>query len=150
MTKQELRDELKKAMLARDTFKTSVFRMVLSAVGYYEINKGGAGYEATEEDVLEVLQKEAKQHRDSIEQFSAGGRQDLVDKEKKELEILQVYLPARMGEEEIRKLVADAVKQTGAKSQADMGKVMGALMPKTKGKADGVLVSKIVRGELGK
>lgn len=150
MTKQQLRDELKKAMFAKDTIKTSVLRMVLSAVGYYEINKGGAGYEATEEDVLAVLEKEAKQHRDSIEQFSAGGRQDLVDNETKELEILQAYLPARMGEEEIKKLVADAVKQTGAKSQADMGKVMGALMPKVKGKADGGIVSKIVREELGK
>jgi len=150
MTKQQLRDELKKAMFAKDALKTSVLRMVLSAVGYYEINKGGAGYEATEEDVLAVFEKEAKQHRDSIEQFSAGGRQDLVDKEKKELEILQAYLPARMGEEEIRKLVADTVKQTGAKSQADMGKVMGALMPKVKGKADGGIVSKIVREELGK
>ncbi len=150
MTKQELQNELKQSMLAKNAFKTSVLRMVLSAVGYYEINKGGAGYEATEEDVLAVLEKEAKQHRDSIEQFSAGGRQDLVDKEKKELEILQVYLPARMSEEEIRKLVADAVKQTSAKSQADMGKVMGALMPKVKGKADGGIVSKIVREELGK
>lgn len=150
MTKQELRDELKKAMFAKDTLKTSVLRMVLSAVGYYEINKGGAGYEATDEDVLDVIQKEAKQHRDSIEQFSAGGRQDLVENETKELEILQAYLPARMDEEEIRKLVADAVKQTGAKSQMDMGKVMGALMPKVKGKADGGLVSKIVREELAR
>lgn len=150
MTKQQLQDELKRAMLARDTFKTSVLRMALSAVGYFEINKGGAGYVATEEDVLAVLEKEAKQHRDSIEQFRAGGRQDLADKEAKELEILQAYLPAQMGEEEVRKLVADAVKQTGAKSQADMGKVMGALMPKVKGKADGGIVSKIVREELGK
>lgn len=150
MTKQELRDELKKAMFAKDTIKTSVLRMVLSAVGYYEINKGGAGYEATEEDVLTVLQKEAKQHRDSIEQFRTGGRQDLVDNETKELEILQKYLPALMSEEEIRKLVADAIKQTGAKTPAEMGKVMGALMPKTKGKADGSLVSRIVREELAK
>ncbi len=150
MTKQELQDELKQSMLAKNAFKTSVLRMVLSAVGYYEINKGGAGYVASEEDVLAVLEKEAKQHRDSIEQFTAGGRQDLADKETKELEILQAYLPARMGEEEIRKLVADAVKQTGAKSQADMGKIMGVLMPKVKGKADGGIVSKIVREELGK
>lgn len=150
MTKQQLRDDLKKAMFAKDTLKISVLRMVLSAVGYYEINKGGAGYEATEDDVLAVLQKEAKQHRDSIEQYRAGGRQDLVENETKELEILQAYLPSLMGEEEIRKLVADAVKQTGVKSQADMGKVMGALMPKIKGKADGGLVSKIVREEIGK
>ncbi len=150
MMKQQLRDELKKAMLARDAVKTSVLRMLLSAIQYFEIKKGGAGYEATDEDVLIVIAKEAKQHKDSIEQFSAGGRQDLVDKEKKELEILQAYLPAQMGEEEIRKLVVDAVKQTGASSPGDMGKVMGALMSKVKGKADGGLVSKIVREKLGK
>ncbi|MBU3979017.1 GatB/YqeY domain-containing protein [Patescibacteria group bacterium] len=148
--KQQLRDELKKAMLARDAVKTSVLRMLLSAIQYFEIKKGGAGYEATDEDVLIVIAKEAKQHKDSIEQFSAGGRQDLVDKEKKELEILQAYLPAQMGEEEIRKLVIDAIKQTGASSPNDMGKVMGALMSKVKGKADGGLVSKIVREKLGK
>jgi len=150
MMKQQLRDELKKAMLARDAVKTSVLRMLLSAIQYFEIKKGGAGYEATDEDVLIVIAKEAKQHKDSIEQFSAGGRQDLVDKEKKELEILQAYLPAQMGEEEIRKLVIDAIKQTGASSPNDMGKVMGALMSKVKGKADGGLVSKIVREKLGK
>lgn len=150
MTKQQLRDELKQAMLAKDAFKTSILRMVISAIGYAEIEKGGAGYEASEADVLEVIQKQVKQHKDSIEQFRAGGREDLVEKEAKELEFLQKYLPAQMGEEEVRKLVADAVKQTGAKSPADMGKVMGALMPKVKGKADGSIVSKIVREELGK
>lgn len=150
MLKQQLKDELKQAMLSRNAVKTSVLRMVLSAVGYYEIQKGGAGYEATEEDVMSVIQKEVKQHKDSIEQFSKGGRQDLVDKETKELELLQVYLPPEMSEEEIRKLVADAVGQTGASTTADMGKVMGVLMPKIKGKADGGLVSKIVLEALTK
>lgn len=149
MTKQELQDKLKQSMLAKNSFKTSVLRMVLSAVGYYEINKGGAGYTASEEDVMAVIEKEAKQHRDSIEQFKAGGRQDLADKETKELEILQAYLPAQMSEEEIRKLVIEAVKQIGVKTPAELGKVMGVLMPKTKGKADGSIVSKIVREELG-
>jgi uncharacterized protein YqeY len=150
MKKQQLRDELKQSMLARDAFKTSVLRMVISAIGYYEIQKGGAGYEATDEDVLAVIQKEAKQHKDSIEQFKAGGRQDLADKEAKELDLLQIYLPAQMSEEEIRKLVIDAVKQTGAASPTDMGKVMGVLMPKVKDKADGGIVSKLVREALAK
>lgn len=150
MTKAQLIEELKQAMLSRDTARTSVLRMVISSLGYYEIQKGGAGYEATEEDVLTVLQKEAKQHRDSIEQFANGGRIDLADKEKEELSYLEVYLPEQMGEEEIRKLVMEAIGQTGAKTPADMGRVMGALMPKTKGKADGGLVRKIVQEELGK
>jgi len=149
MTKQQLQDELKQAMLAKDTTTTSALRMLISAIGYYEIQKGGAGYVATDEDVLLVIQKEAKQHRDSIQQFQEANRTELVDKEKTELEILQKYLPAQMEEEEIRKLVIEAISQTGATTKSDMGKVMGALMPATKGKADGGLVSKIVQENLG-
>jgi len=148
MTKQQLKDELKKSMLARDTEKTSTLRMVISALGYYEIEKGGAGYEATEEDVQAVLQKQAKQRRDSIEQFKAGGRDELAAKETQELELLESYLPAQMSEEEVKKLVDEAVTQTGATNAADMGKVMGALMSKVKGKADGSLVSRLVREAL--
>ncbi|MBI2032921.1 MAG: GatB/YqeY domain-containing protein [Candidatus Levybacteria bacterium] len=148
MTKQELQEELKKAMFAKDEVKKSTLRMLLSAIGYYEINKGGAGYEANEEDVQTVIQKEVKQRKDSIEQFTSGGRQELADKETKELEILQTYIPAQMGEVEIKTLVKEAISQTGATSMQDMGKVMGALMPKTKGKADGSLVSKIVKEAL--
>lgn len=148
MTKAQLKDELKQSMLARTSDKTSVLRMVVSALGYYEIEKGGAGYEATEEDVMTVLQRQVKQRRDSIEQFKAGGRDDLVENETKELKMLDVYLPAQMEEEEIAKLVDEAIAQTGASSPQDMGKVMGALMPKTKGKADGGIVSRIVREKL--
>ena len=150
MLKQQLREELKQSMLARDAARTSTLRMLISALGYYEIQKGGANYEATDEDVLSVIQKEAKQHKDSIQQFKDAGRDELVAKEEAELNILEAYLPEQMGEEEIRKLVIEAVAQTGASSPSDMGKVMGALMPKTKGKADGGLVSKVVREELAK
>jgi uncharacterized protein len=148
MNKQQLQEELKQSMLARNELKTSVLRLLLSAINYYEIQKGGAGYEATQEDVLTVLQNQAKQRRDSIEQFKIAERQELVDKETKELEILSTYLPEQMGEEEITKLVKEAISQTGVSSMNDMGKVMGALMPKVKGKADGNLVSKIVRENL--
>ncbi len=148
MTKSDLQQNLKQSMLAKDELKTSVLRLVLSAINYYEIQKGGAGYEATEEDVLQVLQKEAKQRRDSIEQFEKANRTDLVEKEKNELDILQTYLPQLMSEKEIRNLVKQAIIQTKPSSQKDMGKIMAALMPKTKGKADGSLVSKIVKEEL--
>jgi uncharacterized protein len=148
MLKQKLKEELKQSMLARTELKTSVLRMLLSAINYYEIQKGGAGYEATDEDVLTVIQKEAKQRRDSIEEYKKAQRPELADKEIKELEMLQTYLPQQMSEEEIKVLVEDAVKQTGAKSITDMGKVMGVLMPKVKGKADGGLVSKIVHENL--
>src|SRR3989338_10574176 len=99
MLKQKLQSELKESMLAKDALKTSVLRMVLSAINYYEIQKGGAGYEATDEDVMSVIQKEAKQHNDSIEQFKNAGRQDLVNKESQELEILKKYIPTQMNEE---------------------------------------------------
>jgi hypothetical protein len=148
MTKKELQEQLKESMLARNALRTSVLRLLLSAINYYEIQKGGAGYEATEEDILSVTQNQAKQRRDSIEEFKKANRQELVDKESKELEILSVYLPAQMGEEEITKLVKEAISEIQATSMADMGKVMGALMPKVKGKTDGNLVSGIVKKEL--
>lgn len=148
MLKQKLKEELKQSMLARTELKTSVLRMLLSAINYYEIQKGGAGYEATDEDVLSVIQKEAKQRKDSIEEFKKANRPELVDKETKELEMLQVYLPAQMSEEQIREIVKQTISEIGATSVADIGKVMGALMPKVKGKADGGMVSKIVRESL--
>jgi len=150
MTKEELQAELKQSMLARTTEKTSVLRMIISAVNYYEINKGGAGYTATEEDIMNVIQAQAKQRRDSIEQYTSGNRPELAEKEQLELDMIATYLPAQMGEDEIRTLVKEAISITGASTQQDMGKVMSALMPKTKGKADGSIVSKIVREELSK
>lgn len=148
MLKQQLQEQLKQAMLSQDTDKKSILRLLLSAIGYFETDKGGAGYEASDEDVLNVIDKQAKQRKDSIEQFEKAGRSDLTDIEKKELQFLQTFLPSQMNEEEIKKLVMDAITQTDAKNIQDMGKVMAALMPKTKGKADGGMVSKIVREEL--
>lgn len=135
-------------MLAKDALKTSTLRLLLSALNYTEIQKGGAGYEATDEDVLAVIQKEAKQRRDSIESFETNGRQEMADKEKQELEILTAYLPEQLSEDAIKSLVSEAVSRTGATSMADIGKVMGVLMPKVKGKADGNLVNKLVREQL--
>lgn len=148
MLKQQFRDQLKESMLAKNELKTAVIRFILSGITYYEIQKGGAGYEATDEDVLAVIQKEVKQRKDSIESYEKAGRQDLVDKEKAELSILETYLPKQMGEDEIGKLVEETIGEIGASSPADMGKVMSALMPKTKGKADGGMVSKIVKEKL--
>ncbi len=148
MTKIDLQDQLKQSMLSRDELRTSVLRMLLSAINYYEIQKGGAGYTATEEDVLTVTGTQAKQRKDSIEQFKQAQRPDLADKEQKELEILSAFLPAQMSDEEITKLVKEAISQTQASSMQDIGKIMGVLMPKIKGKADGNLVNTIVRKEL--
>lgn len=148
MLKTQLQSELKDSMLAKDVVKTSTLRMLLSAINYYEIQKGGAGYEATDEDVLSVIGREVKQRNDSIEQFMTAAREDLAAKELQEKAILEVYLPPQMTEEDIRRIVTEAVKKTGASTPQDMGKVMGILMPQVKGKADGGLVSKIVKESL--
>ncbi|OIP58127.1 MAG: hypothetical protein AUK12_00215 [Candidatus Levybacteria bacterium CG2_30_37_29] len=148
MLKDKIQEDLKQAMLAKEVEKLSTIRMLKSALQYFEIQKGGAGYEATDEDVMDVIGREIKKRRESIEMYEKGGRQELADKEKLELEILQTYLPEQMTEEEVQVLVNEAITQTGAKTMQDMGKVMGALMPKTKGKADGQLVSSVVREKL--
>lgn len=150
MLKQQLQDELKQSMLAREELRTSVLRMLISAITYYEIDKGGAGYEATDEDVLSVIDKQVKQRKDSIEQFTAAGRLELAQKEQREMDMLLKYLPAQMSGEEVKKYVDEAITASGATSPSDIGKVMGLLMPKVKGKADGGLVSKLVKEALSR
>jgi uncharacterized protein YqeY len=148
MLKDKIQEDLKQAMIARDEFKLSTIRMLKSAIQYYEIQKGGAGYEAADEDVTEVIGREVKKRNEAIELYKQGGRQELADKEQKELEVLKSYLPEQMSEDEIRKLVSETISSTGASSMQDMGRVMGTLMPKVKGKADAGLVSNIVRESL--
>ncbi len=148
MDKAKLQEELKQSMLAKDELRTSVLRLLLSAINYFEIQKGGAGYVATEEDVMSVISNQAKQRRDSIEEYKKAERPELADKEQKELDILQAFLPEQMGEEEVKKIVEETISQTGAASIQDMGKVMGALNAKLKGKADMSLVSNLVRQKL--
>lgn len=148
MDKKKLQEELKQSMLAKDELRTSVLRLLLSAINYFEIQKGGAGYQATTDDILSVIQTQAKQRKDSIEQFTTAGRQELVDKETKELEILQGYLPKQMNEEEVKKIVEETIKETGAITIQDMGKVMGTLTPKLKGQADMGMVSQLVKSSL--
>ncbi|GEN50697.1 GatB/YqeY domain-containing protein [Alkalibacterium pelagium] len=143
----ELNQEMKIAMKAKDKEKLSTIRMLKSALQTEQINKGE---ELTEEDELTVLSREKKQRVESLNEFKAAGRDDLVLKLEREIEIVDDYLPAQLSEEEVREIVQDTVEQTGASSMKDMGKVMGALMPKVKGKADGNLVSSIVKEELNK
>ena len=148
MLKDKIIGDLKEAMLAKDETKLSVVRMLKSALQYYEINKGGAGYTATDEDVIEVVGREIKKRRESIELYEKGGRPELAEKEKQEMEVLQTYLPEQLSEDEVRKLVDEAISQTSAAEMKDMGKVMGVLMPKVKGKADNSFVSTLVREKL--
>lgn len=148
MLRDKIQEDLKNAMLAHEEQKLSTIRMLKSALQYFEIQKGGAGYEATDEDVVDVVGREIKKRKESIEMFEKGGRQELAEKEKNEMEVLKSYLPQQLTEEEIRSLVDEAISQTGASTMQDMGKVMGILSSQIKGKADGGFVSSLVREKL--
>ncbi len=148
MLKQQIQEDLKNAIFAKDENKLSTIRMLKSAIQYYEIQKGGAGYEATDEDVIDVIGKEVKKRKESIELYEKGGRTESAEKEREEAKILEDYLPQQLSENEIAQFVDAAISQTGATSIQDMGKVMGVLMPKTKGKADSTLISNLVRQKL--
>ncbi|WP_456454906.1 GatB/YqeY domain-containing protein [Thermovibrio sp.] len=143
--KERLKEDMKEALKAKDKVRLSTIRMLQSLIKNAEIEKRG---ELSEEEVISLLMKYAKQRREAIELYEKGGRQDLVEKERRELEIVESYLPKQMDEEEIRELVKEAIKATGASSLKDMGKVMQYLMPKVKGRANGSTVSKIVKESL--
>lgn len=147
MLKDKLNEDMKSFMIAKDADKLSTIRLLKSAIQYFEIQKG-VGYVASDEDVIGVIGREVKKRRESIELYEKGGRQELADKEKQEIELLQTYLPEQLGEENIRQIVKSAIESTGATSMQDMGKIMGVIMPQVKGKADGNLVNKIVRENL--
>lgn len=140
--KERLKADMKEAMKAKDKVRLSTIRMINSLIKNAEIEKRG---ELTDEEIIQLLMKYAKQRKESIEMYEKGGRQDLVEKEKAELAIVESYLPEQMSEEEIREIVKKAIEEVGAESVKDMGKVMKIVMPKVKGKADGSLVNKIVK-----
>jgi uncharacterized protein YqeY len=142
--KEKITQDLITAMKSGDADITGTLRMLKAAVMKFETS-GKEKLEASDSDVIQILGKEIKSRKDSVEQFKTGGRPELAAKEEIEIKILEKYLPAQMSEEEIRTVVAEVLTQTGASSKADLGKVMGALMPKVKGKADGTLVNKIVQ-----
>lgn len=139
---KKIEDDVKTALKARDDTRLLVLRMLLSAVKSYEIDKKIA--RAQEGDILQILSRHIKQHKDSIEQFEKGNRQDLVEKERKELNILESYMPEQMTEAELEGVIKEAIATTGAATKRDMGKVMKAVSEKTKGRADGKLVNQLV------
>ncbi|MBI3333053.1 MAG: GatB/YqeY domain-containing protein [Candidatus Omnitrophica bacterium] len=144
---ERINDDLKAAMKSRDEAKVSTLRMLKAAVSNAAIQKGKAGLEDGE--ILEVIQRSLKQHQESVEAFTKGGRADLVQKESREAEILKGYLPAALSEAELKALIQEAVRETGAGGPQGMGAVMKAVMPKIKGRADGKRVSDLVKQILG-
>ena len=145
----QLAQDLKQAMKARDSARLRTLRLLRSAFKEKEIAErhGGAAHLA-DEVYLAVLQKQAKQRRDAIEQFEKAGRHDLVATEREELEIIEGYLPKQLGDAEIRSVVEEVIAATGASSMRDMGKVMGAVMQQLKGRADGRRINAIARALL--
>jgi len=158
--KERIQNDLKGAVKNREELKSSVLRLLLAAIfnkekeKRYRLSKQKPEFEEkdlekesqlTGEEVIDVISSEIKKRKESIELFEKGKRDDLVEKERKEKEILEKYLPAQLTEEEIKKLTKEAIEKVGATEMKDMGKVMAELMPKVKGRADGNLVSKIVK-----
>ena len=144
---EQLQADMKTAMRDGDAHRRDTLRMVIAAAQNAAKEKREP---LSDEEALAVITKQVKTRRESIKAFRDAGRDDLADKEQSEIDVLEPYLPEQMGEDEVRALVVEAVVATGATSPRDMGKVMGALMPKLKGRADGKLVSSLVNEELAK
>ncbi len=145
--KERINEDMKAAMRARDPEKLSAIRLLLAAIKQREVDER---IQLDDAAVISVIDKMLKQRKDSITQYEAAGRQDLVDAERFEAEVLQSYMPAGLSGEEIAAAVAAAVAETGAAGPGDMGKVMGVLKPKLAGRADMTEVSKLVKAALAK
>ena len=147
MTLQDrIESAMRDGMRARDARRTQTLRMAMSAAHNREIELGRS---LTDEDYVDILGRQVKQRRESIEAFRAGGREAMADNEEAEAAILAEFLPEAMPEDELERLVRAAIAETGASSPADLGRVMGKVVPQTKGRADGKAVSDLVRRLLG-
>ena len=146
--KEKLMEDMKQAMKAKEEgrLRLAVIRMVRSAIRQAEID---GKKELDDEGIVSIISKEVKSRKDSLEEFRKGNRADLVQETEEEISVLLPYLPQQLSEDEVRALVEEAVRATGAATQKDMGKVMGVLMPKVKGRADGKLVNRLVCEKLG-
>ena len=144
--RDQLNEDIKVAMKAREAEKLAALRLMLSAVKQREVDE-----RITLDDagVVAIVEKMIKQRKDSISQYEKAARQDLADKEKYEISVIETYLPKQLSQSEVEAVIAEAIASTGAKSAADMGKVMGVVKPKLAGKADMGKVSGIVKSRLG-
>ena len=146
--KETLKSDLTEAIRSSDKVVSGTIRMVLTAITNEEVS-GKEARVLSDEEIITVLSREAKKRREAAEEFAKAGRTDRAADEKAEGEVIAKYLPAQLSEDDIKKLIADAVASTGAAGPADMGIVMGAIKPKIAGKADGALVSSLVKAALG-
>jgi len=144
---QKIDDDLKTAMKASDTVKVSVLRMAKAALKNKEIDQKNA---LSEDDIRSVFSSLSKRSKESIEQFAKGGREDLADKERQELSVLQTYLPQELSQEELDRIIAETIRESSAESLKDIGNVMRLVMPRVRGAADGKVVNQRVRALLEK
>jgi len=144
--KNKIQSDLNQALKDKKEVKVSTLRLLLSEIHNQEIAKQA---DLTKEDIIKVVQKEVKRRKEAIEAFQKGKRDDLVAKEKEELEILNKYLPQQMSSQELETIIQSVIKETGASGMSDFGKVMGAVMGRVKGQADGKVVSESVKKVLG-
>lgn len=145
--KEQITDDMKAAMRAKDSGRLATIRLLTAAIKQKEVDER---IDVSDEQVLAIIEKMIKQRKDSISQFEAGGRQDLADIEKAELAILSTYMPAALSDAEVQAEIAAAVAAVGAAGPQDMGKVMGVLKPKLAGRADMSAVSAMVKVALAK
>ncbi len=145
--KQQINDDMKAAMRAKETARLGAIRLLLAAMKQREVDER---IELTDADVVSIIEKMLKQRRDSISQYKAANRQDLVDVEEFEVSVLQGYMPQQLSEAEITAAIAEAIAATGAAGPQDMGKVMGVVKPKLAGRADMGKVSGLIKAQLSK
>jgi len=145
MLMQQITDEMKQAMKAKDKLKLGAIRMLRAALKDKEIELGNA---LSEDDVIAVVGKMIKQRKDSANQYNEAGRDDLAAKELEEIHVFEAYMPSQLSEEEVPGIVSEAVTSSGAAGMRDMGKVMGIIRPKLQGKADMGMVSALVKQQL--
>ena len=146
MLEKEITDALKAALKEGDKVKVSTLRMLIAEIKNKKIAEKAS--ELDDDSIIALLQKMVRKHKESIEQFKAGGREDLVSKETQEMAVLEKYLPEMISEEELARVVAEEIEKAGAASPKDMGTVMGAVMARVKGRADGKVISALVREKL--
>lgn len=144
--KQQIMDDFKDAMKDQDKERKNTLKRLKSAIRNEEIEQGDD--ELSDDEIRAILSKEAKNHKESIEQYEEGGRKDLVEKEKRELEIVQQYLPDELTPEELETMVDEVIEEVGASDMSDMGDVMDVIMPKVRGRAEGSTVNEMVRKRL--
>ncbi|MEE3179338.1 MAG: GatB/YqeY domain-containing protein, partial [Verrucomicrobiota bacterium] len=144
----QLTEDLKDAMRARNPVALNTLRAVKSAIKNAALEQGGADGELNEGEIVNLIRKQIKQRRESVEQFTKAGRTELADQEETEITILEHYLPAPLSPEEVNELVSTAIEESGASSRADMGRVMKILQERTAGRADGKSLSQAVMEKL--